>query len=266
MGKPNKVRKPPSAATSGKGGLWSGPVPLIAAAVCVLAVAVPLLLPYLSPPSPPSPPPTPSHAREKVTRDAKVDGRTQMSGCSEGEEDYMCSAWHKAGLCRQPKVMHKCARTCGKCEGVPGRLPPVARTDRCRRDNLSAAVPAHQLTPLFERILSDFPEYAAPIRDAGCLRAHAARHGVQRTTRHHASVIRPIRRRRRRRRSAINTWENARPCRYEPEALSTSPYVLLLKNVVTPDEAGAFAHVCKEKFERSLAGDQLNPVRMRRSS
>jgi len=129
-----------------------------------------------------------------------------MSGCSEGEEDYMCSAWHKAGLCRQPKVMHKCARTCGKCEGVPGRLPPVARTDRCRRDNLSAAVPAHQLTPLFERILSDFPEY-------------------------------------------------------EPEALSTSPYVLLLKNVVTPDEAGAFAHVCKEKFERSLAGDQLNPVR-----
>lgn len=48
---------------------------------------------------------------------------------------------------------------------------------------------------------------------------------------------------------------------YEPIALSTSPYVVLLKNFVAPDEAEAFQSVCKSSFERSLAGDQLNPVR-----
>jgi len=49
--------------------------------------------------------------------------------------------------------------------------------------------------------------------------------------------------------------------RYEPEALSTAPYVLLLKNFVREDEAAAFLKVCQSSFERSLAGDQLNPVR-----
>ena len=119
----------------------------------------------------------------------------------------MCAAWHKAGLCRsRPDVRAKCSRTCGQCEGVLPRNPPVQREDRCRRDNLSAAVPAGQLTPLFERLLTDFPQY-------------------------------------------------------EPEALSTSPYVVLLKNFVTQDEAASFMKVCRESFERSLAGDQLNPVR-----
>ena len=48
---------------------------------------------------------------------------------------------------------------------------------------------------------------------------------------------------------------------YEPTALSTSPYVLLLKNFLNSEEAEAFQSVCKSSFERSLAGDQLNPVR-----
>ena len=48
---------------------------------------------------------------------------------------------------------------------------------------------------------------------------------------------------------------------YEPEALSTSPYILLLKNFLVEEEANAFTRVCQKSFDRSLAGDQLNPVR-----
>jgi len=48
---------------------------------------------------------------------------------------------------------------------------------------------------------------------------------------------------------------------YEPTFLSTSPYVLHLKNFISAEEAAAFQSTCKESFERSLAGDQLNPVR-----
>jgi len=48
---------------------------------------------------------------------------------------------------------------------------------------------------------------------------------------------------------------------YEPTALSTSPYVLHLKNFISEEEAAAFQRVCSKSFERSLAGDQLNPVR-----
>ena len=48
---------------------------------------------------------------------------------------------------------------------------------------------------------------------------------------------------------------------YEPTSLSKSPHVLLLHNFITAEEAEAFKQVCHESFERSLAGDQLNPVR-----
>ena len=120
----------------------------------------------------------------------------------------MCAAWHKAGLCRrQADVRKACKKTCGLCApSVAGRNPPVARDARCRRDNVSAVVPAGALDALFERIVAEYPEY-------------------------------------------------------EPTYLSTSPRVLLLKNFLTPEEAGAFQRVCKSSFERSLAGDQLNPVR-----
>lgn len=118
----------------------------------------------------------------------------------------MCPAWHKAGFCRKPDVASRCKLTCGRCAGVPPRNPPVARDDRCRRDNHSAAVPAGQLAPLFERIVANHPDL-------------------------------------------------------EPEFVSTSPPILLLKNFITEEEASAFLRVCKQSFERSLAGDQLNPVR-----
>ena len=50
---------------------------------------------------------------------------------------------------------------------------------------------------------------------------------------------------------------------YEPTALSTDPYVVQFENLVTADEAKDFIDRCdlNGKFERSLAGDQLSPVR-----
>lgn len=48
---------------------------------------------------------------------------------------------------------------------------------------------------------------------------------------------------------------------YSPVALSRDPYVIRLDDFVTDEEAAAIQEVCRPHFERSLAGDQLNPVR-----
>ena len=124
----------------------------------------------------------------------------------------MCVAWHKAGACRRQvrgvnvDMATACPRTCGLCEGDAGRVPPVARTDACQRDNFSAAVPYGRLDLLFERVLRDFPEYS-------------------------------------------------------PRALSKEPWIVSLDNFLSDEEADAFLSSCESHFERSLAGDQLNPVR-----
>ena len=127
----------------------------------------------------------------------------------------MCEPWHKAGACVRsrgagappPAEMRKlCPHSCGDCPGVVGRVSRVPSEARCRRDNLTAAVPSGRLTPLFKRLLSDFPQYT-------------------------------------------------------PAALSTDPYIVQLHDFLSADEMAAFQRVCKPHFERSLAGDQLNPVR-----
>ncbi len=56
---------------------------------------------------------------------------------------------------------------------------------------------------------------------------------------------------------------------YSPRALSRpggaagehAPWVVTLRDFVSDDEASAFIEGCAEHFERSLAGDQLSPVR-----
>ena len=56
---------------------------------------------------------------------------------------------------------------------------------------------------------------------------------------------------------------------YEPEAISwpggpkgpQAPWVVTLKNFIRDDEAEAFKSTCASHFDRSLAGDQLSPVR-----
>ena len=126
----------------------------------------------------------------------------------------MCPAWHKGGACRRNRVgapapaemRSTCPRTCGLCPGYSGRVPPVPAVARCRRDNHSAAVPDGALEHLFQRVMSDFPQY-------------------------------------------------------KPVALSTDPWVVQLEDFIGDEEAAAFVSTCESKFERSLAGDMLNPVR-----
>mmetsp|Transcript_23163 Transcript_23163/g.49975 ORF Transcript_23163/g.49975 Transcript_23163/m.49975 type:complete len:408 (-) Transcript_23163:251-1474(-) len=48
---------------------------------------------------------------------------------------------------------------------------------------------------------------------------------------------------------------------FSPEALSKDPWVVRLHDFVSDREAEAFVKRCEAHFERSLAGDQLNPVR-----
>ncbi|KAL1511660.1 hypothetical protein AB1Y20_004950 [Prymnesium parvum] len=48
---------------------------------------------------------------------------------------------------------------------------------------------------------------------------------------------------------------------YEPQVLSTDPWLVRFRNFLSTAEANAFQEVCLRHFERSLAGDQLNPVR-----
>ena len=47
----------------------------------------------------------------------------------------------------------------------------------------------------------------------------------------------------------------------EPVALSRDPWVLQFENLLTKEEADAVVEACSGRFERSLAGDQLSPVR-----
>ena len=56
---------------------------------------------------------------------------------------------------------------------------------------------------------------------------------------------------------------------YEPEAISQpggrhgehAPWVITLRNFLSDEEANAFVEGCSHHFDRSLAGDQLSPVR-----
>lgn len=51
--------------------------------------------------------------------------------------------------------------------------------------------------------------------------------------------------------------------KHSPQALSTDPYVLQFENMVDPQEAQDMINRCAQfdRFERSMAGDQLSPVR-----
>jgi len=48
---------------------------------------------------------------------------------------------------------------------------------------------------------------------------------------------------------------------YAPVALSESPYVLQFENLIDESEAADLIARCENRFERSMAGDQLSPVR-----
>jgi predicted 2-oxoglutarate/Fe(II)-dependent dioxygenase YbiX len=48
---------------------------------------------------------------------------------------------------------------------------------------------------------------------------------------------------------------------FSPVALSTNPYVVQFDDIVRPEEAAAIIDIAKDRLARSLAGDQVSPVR-----
>lgn len=48
---------------------------------------------------------------------------------------------------------------------------------------------------------------------------------------------------------------------YSPNAISTDPWVVVLDSFLSDEEAERFKDLCADHFERSMAGDQLSPVR-----
>lgn len=196
MGKskgPSAAKKAAVASSAKQGGRGFSSILALGGFGLILVLA----LPYIYRETLPPPKPSVETGAPAQKKDAADD-----TACIDLHE--MCEAWHKAGLCR--KKGHVCKRTCGKCPNVAGRNPRVPRESRCRRDNLTAAVPEGRLDELFQTSIDSFPEYS-------------------------------------------------------PVVLSRSPWVVQYHNFITNEEAEAFQDVCKESFERSLAGDQLNPVR-----
>ena len=155
MSRPGKS-KPKRAAG---GGSWSGAL-LVPALVVLLLLGCLVALALLMTSAPATAAPAHSAAFSK-SEPAAADGKCE-------DQHEMCPAWHKGGACRRnrfgapaPAEMRStCPRTCGLCPGYSGRVPPVPAVARCRRDNHSAAVPKGQLTPLFERVLRDFPQFS----------------------------------------------------------------------------------------------------------
>ena len=48
---------------------------------------------------------------------------------------------------------------------------------------------------------------------------------------------------------------------YKPTVLSSDPYVVIFDDFISDAEAAAIRRLCEPHFERSMAGDQLSPVR-----
>lgn len=99
----------------------------------------------------------------------------------------MCDVWHKAGLCRSRG--NECQRTCGQCADDPGRVPKVARSEACRRDNLTAAMPTGRLNAMFKRLMRDFPQHRPVSPSALALANTPSAHRLE--TLRAASVARP---------------------------------------------------------------------------
>ena len=154
MSRPGKP-KPKRAAG---GGSWSGAL-LVPALVVLLLLGCLVALALLMTSAPATA--APASAAFSRSAPAAAEGKCE-------DQHEMCAAWHKGGACKRSRsgapapaeMRSTCPRTCGLCPGFSGRVPPVPPVARCRRDNHSAAVPKGQLTPLFERVLRDFPQFS----------------------------------------------------------------------------------------------------------
>lgn len=168
-------------------------------------------------------------ARAAVVGHADAVVNDEDEACIDGNAD--CATWARAGECeKNPTYMRaNCAVSCGTCGVRPissekGRRSsgPLTEAPACAR---SPPV-CQELRTACERI----PNTTAIAAEPGGL-------------------------------NALFERLLAGFPQFSPRALSRDPYVVLMDNFVSAEEAEALLAHTRPRFERSLAGDRLSPVR-----
>jgi len=141
-------------------------------------------------------------------------------------------------------MLRECAKTCRTCghqELIGGLLGCADTHDSCATWAASGECTANRRFMLSS--CSQSCKVCAE-KKHGCMRRNAVP-GVRSPT------------------GMVDMFENALQAfpQYSPVALSTSPYVLQFDNILSAGEAADFISVAGEKLSRSLAGDQISPVR-----
>ena len=160
-------------------------------------------------------------------------------GCDDANPS--CRQWADAGECAaNPGYMHEnCATACGSCE---------QKRRACNRPpDTPPAVGPGDIDATYRRIMSDFPQYSPRALsrpgDARFVARNSARFGAL-LAQFGAIILR--------RRILY---------RYEKRPGDEAPWVVTFEKFISDDEIAAFISGCEAHFDRSLAGDQLSPVR-----
>ena len=170
--------------------------------------------------------------------------------CVDTEEKGKCVAWAMQGECdANPTFMStRCNASCGLCLMDPASRPGPASQAKCKDDHSECAAWAGSgecaTNPGF--MLSQCPLSCNSCPDGkndACQRpnetAAVSEGGI--------SVM-------------FERLLREFP-QYSPRALSTDPYVVTLDHFLSDEETARLVTLCEPHFERSMAGDQLSPVR-----
>ena len=173
--------------------------------------------------------------------------------CSDKEE--ACSRWADAGECEaNPTFMHsKCPVACGACGGV--RTKKKKKTTKkqkgtaCRDADANcgswASAGECDKNPAFMHSSCPVSCMSCPEgdEDPACVRVNKSAAATE------GGITAVFER-------ALREYPQ-----YNPQALSQDPWVMTFDDFLSDEEAERFIQLCASSFERSLAGDQLSPVR-----
>ena len=279
-----KVKMPPRFRSKSKGG-WNLPM-LAAVAAVVIAIALSMSGMLDAQPVPPHIEPPRVDARRTPAAwegsDATDTGEAEAEatepqaagaasefqysgdcisqGCEPGatcvDVEDSCRAWALGGECGvNPVFMNKnCNASCGLCGGPSHRAPAPERLanslqGKCRDDSPNCAQWAGagecENNPGFMHEQCPLSCNTCPDKDSNpaCKRpnetAAVTEGGI----------------------SAMFERALREFPQYSPRALSREPWVMTFDNFISDEEAEQFINLCSAHFERSMAGDQLSPVR-----
>lgn len=193
----------------------------------------------LAPSSPPNPAAATSRPGRPPSPSGPDGGKRAVSECTDNSP--ACQQWANLGECeKNPKFMHvECTKTCGACKGTKVERQCQDDNADCERWALTG-----QCVKNSEFMMANCRKSCGVCGPFGpaCERKGAAAitPGDIKTTFERAVADFP---------------------QYSPEVLHTDPWVVRFDNFVSDEEADRIIELCQEAFQRSLAGDQVSPVR-----